>query len=158
MAGSRVTVLDKGLGRLRERLAKIGRGYTLTVGIHAAEGGAEATGSKATLLEVAVINEYGLGVPERSFIRDWADLNESKHQDDLRKIGIAVLRGDYTVDVGLGRLGALYQGEVQARISAGIPPPNAPSTIARKGSSTPLIHTGQLRSAILWKVTREGET
>ena len=35
---------------------------------------------------------------------------------------------------------------------AGIAPPLKPATIARKGSSTPLINTGQLRSAITWRV------
>ncbi len=109
------------------------------------------------MIEVATINEFGLGVPERSFIRDWADQNQAKNEERLKAIGIQVLKGSYTVDVGLGRLGALFQGEIQQRISSGIAPPNAPSTIARKESSTPLIDTGQLRSSILWKVTKVGE-
>lgn len=154
MAG-KVTVKDKGLDALTKRLAEIGKGYTLTVGVHGEEGGAPAKGSGTTLLEVATINEFGLGVPERSFIRDWADASESKRKEDLRKVGQAILTGAFDVPTGLGRLGALYQGEIQNRMAAGIPPPNAASTIARKGSSTPLIDTGQLRSSILWKVTHE---
>jgi len=159
--GSRVIVRDNGLEALKKRLAAIGKGYTLTVGVHAAEGSAEAVSSdgksaKITLLEIATINEYGLGnVPERSFIRDWYDENEAANQEALRKIGIQVLKGVYTIDVGLGRLGALFQGQIQQRISAGIPPANAFITIQRKESSTPLIDTGQLRASILWKVTRE---
>jgi hypothetical protein len=34
-------------------------------------------------------------------------------------------------------------------------PPNAPSTIARKGSDRPLIDTGQLRRAITYVVTEK---
>lgn len=149
----RVTIRDNGLSALTKRLKAFGRGYTLTVGVHGPEG--EATDGKTTVLEVATINEFGLGVPERSFIRDWADLNEPRNIANLRKIAGVVLRGDYSVEVGLGRFGALCQGEIQARISAGIPPPNAPSTIAKKGSSTPLIDTGQLRSSILWRIEKQ---
>lgn len=204
MAGSRVSIRDNGLGALTKRLAAIGKGYTLTVGVHGPEGAVSAastvttktepgtnantgprngkfwihpvSGKKVygpipdkykssqtsqagsggiTLLEVATINEFGLGnVPERSFIRDWADQNEARNADNLRKVAAVIIRGGYTIEVGLGRLGALYQGEIQNRISAGIPPPNAPSTIQKKGSSTPLINTGQLRSSILWKLEK----
>lgn len=148
----KVTIKDNGLGALTKRLKGIGKGYTLTVGIHGPEG--EATDGGTTVLEVATINEFGIGVPERSFIRDWADQGEARHNEQLRQVAAVVIRGGYTVEVGLGRLGALYQGEIQARISAGIPPPNAPSTIAKKGSSTPLINTGQLRSSILWRLEK----
>lgn len=149
----RVTIKDNGFSALAKRLKAFGKGYTLTVGVHASEG--EATDGKITVAEVATINEYGLGVPERSFIRDWYDTNEVRNRANLGKIAAVVLRGEFTVEVGLGRFGALCQGEIQARISGGIPPPNAPSTIARKGSSTPLINTGQLRSSILWKVEKQ---
>jgi hypothetical protein len=33
---------------------------------------------------------------------------------------------------------------------AGVPPPNAPSTVAKKGSSRPLVDTGRLVNAITW--------
>lgn len=149
---TRVTIRDNGLGALTKRLKAFGKGLTLTVGVHASEG--EATQGRMTVAEIATINEFGLGVPERSFIRDWYDTNEATNRANLSKVAAAVLRGEYTPEAGLGRLGALFQGQIQARISGGIPPPNAASTIARKGSSTPLIDTGQLRSSILWRVER----
>lgn len=151
-----VKVSDRGLTDLRKRLAKLLKGYTLTVGVHGPEGETPAAGGGgATLLEVAILNEYGLGVPERSFIREWYDANRGKNQERLLKVGKVILAGGYDIETGLGRLGALFQGEIQSRISAGIPPPNAASTIARKKkSSTPLINTGQLRSSILWRVEK----
>jgi hypothetical protein len=45
---------------------------------------------------------------------------------------------------------------VVEKIDSQIPPPNAPATIAKKGSSTPLIDTGQMRQTLLaqgWKST-----
>lgn len=148
----KVTIRDNGLGALTKRLKAFGKGYTLTVGVHGPEG--EATDGGTTVAEVATINEFGIGVPERSFIRDWADLNEARNNASLRTVAAVVIRGGYTIEVGLGRLGALFQGEIQARMSTGIPPPNAPSTIKKKGSSTTLINTGQLHSSILWKLEK----
>ncbi len=161
---SRVLVNDKGLKAQLSMLAKASRGKVLTVGVHAAEGSEEhkapegSKGSPLTVSEIATIHEYGLGHnPERSFIRDWFDAHRSENQENLRLVGIQVLRGQYTVDIALGRLGALFQGQIQNRISAGIPPPLSKKTIDRKESSVPLINTGQLRSSILWKVHLNGE-
>lgn len=155
-----VTDTDRGLKLLLRNLKDVAKGRALTVGVHGPEGEArhEDPGGKSnlTVLDIAVIHEYGLGFnPERSFIRDWYDSKRSEHEAKLAAIVTEVLKGTYDIDTGLGRLGALFQGEIQARISAGIPPPLSPITIAWKESSTPLINTGQLRSSILWKVTRE---
>jgi hypothetical protein len=54
--------------------------------------------------------------------------------------------------VALDRLGAKVAALLQNRISAGIDPPNSAATIARKGSSKPLVDTGQLKAAITWRV------
>jgi hypothetical protein len=43
-------------------------------------------------------------------------------------------------------------GVIKQRIANGIAPPNSPYTIARKGSSKPLIDTGQLRNSITYQV------
>ncbi len=40
-------------------------------------------------------------------------------------------------------------------IAAGVPPPNAPSTIARKGSSLPLVDTGSMMGSITYAVRRK---
>lgn len=143
-----ITDKDKGYAALFKRLD--GKLRTLSVGVHSEEGG--ASDGKLTVAEVATINEFGMGVPERSFIRAWADENQASNESALRAIGQAVVKGTFTADQGLDRAGLLFVGQIQARISSGIAPPNAPSTIARKGSSTPLINTGQLRSSILHKV------
>ena len=49
-------------------------------------------------------------------------------------------------------LGELVKGHVQRRITDLRTPPNAPSTIARKGSSNPLIDTSVLRASATYKV------
>lgn len=143
---------DNGFRELFARIAK-GKPVTVTVGVHAEEGA--ASDGKTTVAEVATYNEFGLGPPERSFIRDWADQHEDRNLNMVRKIAESVVTGKGpTPDQAFDQIGLRFVGEIQARISGGIPPPNAPSTIAQKGSSTPLINTGQLRSSIRHKVKR----
>lgn len=131
---------------------------TLSVGIQDEEAGATAeNGDGLTVGDVASINEFGLGVPERSFIRAWFDQNESQNKDTLRNVGTGLVKGAIPdATTALNQAGLSFVGSMQGRMSAGVPPPNAPSTIARKGSSTPLIDTGQLRASIRHKVTKAG--
>ena len=117
----------------------------------------ERAGEPKTLIEVAVINEFGKdGVPKRSFLRGWVDQNRKQIREqivktiilDVKQSGLENLMLNRT----LGLLGVWGQGQIQAFISNRIPPPNAPYTIEKKGSDVPLIDTGQLRSSISWKV------
>jgi len=118
--------------------------------------GAAATQTEkggASLLEVGTWNEFGTEtIPARSFIRATLDQEETAAKDLIVKLTQAVIKGKMTKAQALQLLGVWAQGRVQARIASSIPPPNAPSTIRQKGSSTTLINTGQLRSAISYEV------
>lgn len=117
---------------------------------------------KMTVAALAMIHEYGLGVPERSFIRSYFDIA----QHDLRrlildlggKLIVARTRAGKPITDSdrrklLGIVGAKMVGDIQKRISSGaIVPSLNPATVKRKGSSVPLIDTGQLRSAISFLV------
>jgi hypothetical protein len=130
----------------------------VTIGIHEEEGNAQHGDEGVTIADVGVFNEFGLGVPERSFIRGWADENEEKNKERLRKIGQAVVTGHISSpSVGLKRFAVLAVADVQARISdGGVFEENKPSTVKAKGSSKPLIDDGILRSSITSKVERRG--
>ncbi len=148
----KVRTIDKGANALLARLDKAARQRVLTVGIHEEEGAAEE-GNGVTVADVAAMAEFGLGQPQRSFIGAWADEKKTDHENDLRKLGEALVKGTITDPVqGFDQLGEAYVGQVQARIASGISPPNAPSTIAKKGSSTPLIDDGVLRSSVTKRV------
>jgi hypothetical protein len=161
MAGT-VTDTDAGYKALFRRLEDA-KGLVLTVGVHGPEGAAEHAVEEGepplTVADVATIHEYGLGNnPERSFIRAWADENKSQNEQTLLKIGQACVRGRYDATTGLNRAGLLFVAQIQRRIRAGIAPPLSPVTIARKGSSTPLINTGQLWTSIRHKVGKDDGT
>ena len=102
---------------------------------------------------IAAIHELGAGVERRSWLRDWVEPNRKKISEFLGQAMKAMSAG-VTANRALGVLGAWAQGEIQKRISNGIPPALKPSTIAQKGSSTPLIDTGQLRTSITYEVEK----
>lgn len=102
-----------------------------------------------TVYDVALKNEYGLGVPKRSFIRDTVSQNKIKILDKLSLL--IVQRG---LQDALELTGLDVVGMIKQRISDGIKPENSPVTVAIKGSSKPLVNTGQLVSSIFHEVRK----
>jgi len=151
--GVRITDRDRGWKALLKRTSHMARQRGVTVGVHSGEGAAPSGDSELTVLDVATIHEFGLGHnPERSFVRDFADEKRDEVKAAEKKIARAVTKGSQNLEDGLERFGLWIVSEMQARIRAGIAPPNDPVTIARKGSSTPLINFGQLVGSITHKV------
>jgi hypothetical protein len=142
---------DHGYRKMMRGLDKSTRGIEVTVGVHEEEG-SSATASGKSVAEVAEINEFGEGPPARPAITGWADDRESKVLADLRKAREEALAAGKSVAQRADQLAQGYAGEIQARIAGGIPPPNAESTIRKKGSSTPLVDKGIFRSSIRGKV------
>lgn len=146
-----VTDTDKGF---RKRVAAvIGAGPVDTiVGVIGDKAGEDHGG--LTVGELAEIHEFGLGVPERSFLRAWFDGNRDKVIERLRAAHRQVLLGKLTPQKAGELIGMWAVGEIQKFIADGkVKPPLDQRTIDRKGSSVPLIDTGQLRSAISYAVT-----
>lgn len=152
--GARNTIrdVDRGYKKLFRNLKKHRRqDLVVTVGIHAAAGGHKA--GDLTVAEVGAFHEFGLGNnPERSFIRAWFDETKSTNRKLLRAVYKKVLLGKLDEAAALGIMGAAFAGQIQQRIASGIAPALAPETVERKGSSTPLIDTGQLRSSVTFEV------
>lgn len=147
--------VDRGAKALLARVEAIARKVVIKVGIFAREGeelhkGGSESGA-ITVLDVAIWNEFGTDtIPERSFIRSYYDANRERVIGWILAAARSyVLNGDRKA---FELVGQKIVGEIQLRIAQGIPPPNAPSTVARKGSSKPLVDTGQLRSSITYKV------
>lgn len=104
----------------------------------------------ATLAEIATAHEFGLGVPQRSFLRAWFDENESAIFAKLLERFEA--NGPARWALSLNQVALWAQADVQLRIVRHIPPPLSAARIKQKKSSTPLIDTGQLRAAITARV------
>ena len=91
-------------------------------------------------------------IPERSYLRAWFDENVDVLQATMERLIGQVVEGKISGRAALETIGGYVVTHVQAYMVELKTPPNAPSTIARKGSSNPLIDTGQLKDAITWRV------
>jgi hypothetical protein len=167
MAKNKVTIKTNAWKELLKRVTPLDS-QEAHVGILASKGGNEyhkaalnKTNAKITLLELAAIHEFGsprAGVPERSFIR--RTFNEPEGQKELKdlyaKIAKAVVNGKMKAERAIEILGLQMQTMVKRRILVNmIPPPNRPSTVLKKGSSRPLVDTGQLVGAITYEVRKK---
>lgn len=95
---------------------------------------------------------WGGPIPERPFMRNALRANRGKYQDAMRSSAVKILRGSTSLTVVMSKLGIVAQGDIQAEITSLSSPPNSPVTIALKGSSNPLIDTGEMRGAVTYKV------
>lgn len=151
MAGS-VTDTDKGYAALMKKLGRVQP--KLIVGVFGENAQAVADGENViTIGELAEIHEFGLGVPERSWLRGYVDENNDRITQMIAAVGAQVTAGNLTPEAALNLVGLKIVGEIKERISGGIQPANAESTIQQKGSSVPLIDTGQFRGSISHQVT-----
>ena len=159
---ARIRDVDRGYKRLMTTMAELGRAR-VTVGVHADQGsathaaaphGGKATPEPVTVVQVAIWNEFGMGVPERSFLRGWFDGNLQQNQRTIAVMAKSALAGKRTARDAIEIVGQRFVGELQRWIADGSHvAPNAPATIRIKGSSTPLVDTGQLRTSITYLVT-----
>lgn len=154
-----LTDTDRGYAAALGSLRAIAKGAHVVVGVRGQKGAARVDGDKSplTLVEVATVNEYGSEdghVPERSFLRSTFDAQKTEIGRAMAAGLDKIILGRGTTDDLLGRVGLKLAGDVVQTINTGVPPSNAPATIARKGSSHTLIDEGRLRQSIDHEVRR----
>jgi phage gpG-like protein len=148
MARRRAKIIDtdKGWARIKREIERSGKPH-VRVGIFGEEA-AKDHGGRPNVV-IAAAHELGTDtIPERSFIRATVDAKSKLIAGTAKRLAAAVIAGTQTHAQALNVLGQFVRGLMQERITANIPPPLKPATIKRKGSSTPLIDTGQLRASI----------
>lgn len=109
----------------------------------------------------AIWSNFGTstGIPERPFMQNAMRANRATYgammKAEARAIVLDAVKGVGGASAkrkALTRLGIRAQGDIQAEITSLQTPPNAPSTIKQKGSSNPLIDTGEMRGAVSYKI------
>lgn len=93
-----------------------------------------------------------INIPERSFLRSTMAENKDVAVSSLAQGINDALFGNSDVKTPFETLGRNMAGMVQRKIQSGLSPPLSTATIARKGSSKPLIDTGNLLQSITWEV------
>ncbi len=126
-------------------------GITLKFGFQAGEDPYE---DGTELTTIAAANELGgSNRPARPFMRQsWEN-----HEDELKQMcerGLKIIYGGGSVEQACASIGVGGVGLIQREIVEGGFAPNAPATIARKGSDTPLIDTAHMRQSVRFKVEK----
>lgn len=107
------------------------------------------------LAAIARVNEFGSetrNIPERPAFRRGLG-GGAKDFNRLNAVQLRLIAlGRQTVQRALGLLGLMGAAKVKVEIVEGDFVENAPSTIARKGSSHPLIATSQEHNSVTYQV------
>jgi hypothetical protein len=109
---------------------------------------------EADMLLIAAANEFGTSdghIPPRPYIRASFDAKQRELGRTQERLWNLVLDGKIDTDRAMGLLGEEHQAQIQEYMTALDTPPNAPRTVAKKGSSNPLIDEGRLRASIRWE-------
>lgn len=111
-----------------------------------------------TVAQVAAWNEFGTEhSPSRPFMRQTLKDQREEITKFARDRAKGVVTGSMSAQMALNGIGLYVKGRMQAEIRDGEFEPNAPSTVAHKGSSKPLIDTGRMRQSIVYVITsKEG--
>lgn len=143
---------------LLDRIKSVAKRYTAKVEIGYLDGAmhkSSITSGKSrpiALKDLAAIHEYGLGVPKRAFIEPSLKKNRRKYLLYAGKQITPIIRRRQSMNAAWQTLGAMAVADIQQYMVTARFTPLAPTTIKRKGSSKPLIDTGQMRQSITYRV------
>ncbi len=107
------------------------------------------------ILMIASVHEFGsmkMNIPERSYMRAGFDENKDFIFNQAQMLLSQVLSFQIDGRAFYEAFGGICVSVFQKFLTDLSHPPLSPKTIAKKGSSNPLIDTGRLRSSITYRV------
>lgn len=147
----KTTVTEKGPG-FAALIAELA-GAAVTIGVQGKEAEQSHSNSDRTIGELAAIHELGLGVPERSWLRRWFDVNQTRIQQETREALSRVAARKVSRKKAMEELGYKWVEEIRDDIVSGkIRPALSQSTIDAKGHGIPLYESGDFVNAITFKL------
>ena len=133
-------LLDAVLQKLRLQFGTVDVGFFK--GTHTYPNGKDVT-------TVARDNDKGTKrIPERPFMIPAGN----KAANKTVNITVNSIAGGMDEQQALSKAGELFVGFIQKEITNLKEPPNSPYTIEKKGSSNPLIDSGNMRKSVKWKL------
>lgn len=159
MGKSGLRDIDRGWKALKARISGVDK-MSVTVGVQGAKGAAMHAGGISNV-RLAGVHEFGatittpwgkIVIPERSFIRSTMIENSKRYESLVKRMLNLILDGKLDAPKALALIGEKITSDMKRKIERGVPPANADSTIAAKGSSTPLVDHGQLKNSITYEV------
>ena len=141
----KVKDIDKGWKRILKSAGDLDGSFT-KVGI---QKGTPSDAPGVDMVTVAAANEFGTSrIPARPFLANAFEKNKEEIYKFAALEWNKVIDNERSAKRSLGLIGVWYQSKIQESIRNGNFTPNSPETIASKGSSKPLIDTGQLINSI----------
>lgn len=142
---------DRGFNKLVEVLRRSKK--ALLVGLPGQIGNEKHPNADLSLAQLANYLEFGTDtIPARPFLSGTIDANMGAYKKASVSIAEKVVAQRSKLENELQLLGERILSDVKKNIVSHIPPPNSPSTILKKGSSTPLIDTGHLMGSLTYEV------
>jgi hypothetical protein len=105
-----------------------------------------------SVAKVAASHEFGVGNPERSFLRSTVKEKRKHYKVLTEKAIVDSITGKKKLKTSLSKIGSEAKSDVQQKIIAIKTPPNSPATIEKKGSSNPLFDNGHMVGSITYEV------
>jgi phage gpG-like protein len=104
----------------------------------------------------AAANEFGVSgrIPARPFMRPTVDANAQKYGEMLGASARQQMLNNGRMSSALLVVGNAMRNDIIKAIVALRNPPNAPATIAKKGSSNPLVDTGNMQRQLVYEIRR----
>ncbi|CAM0010940.1 tail completion or Neck1 protein [Vibrio phage K367 g1] len=144
MINIKVDGLQQVQNRIRKEIEKIAKNKTVLVGIH--EDAPPLEGEDITMAQLGAVLHFG---NQRIPARPWLDVGVRSGSADYLDI---IENNSDDLDNALNMIGNIAVGKVQQYMTELQDPPNAPSTVKKKGSSNPLIDTGALRQSVTYSI------
>jgi hypothetical protein len=143
-----IKVVDHGYDKYKKAIIEL-NSNKIQVGLFAEVGD--------EVLTKGIVNEFGtnkagknknITIPERSFIRSTYNKQFKKVSKRFGQVFTSISNRQYNVKEKLKLIGIEQEAATKQTITDMKAPENSESTITKKGSSHPLIDTGELRSKI----------
>lgn len=171
MTGSSVTRIDHGMNRIMGALGQLPKGAVMvgwpgkgpkhkkversTTKAGKKRAKASSAESSMTIAQIAVIHEFGApaaGIPARPVMQETNRRSRDKLNALRIKLVREIYRGQITPEQALKQMGVFWEGEIKSTFRRGTFNPLKAATIKAKGSSQPLIDSGQLRNSVTSRV------
>ena len=107
-----------------------------------------------SIIDVAIKNNYGLGVPQRDFMTPSAKKWMKFVNESLDQVKEGINTGKIDPEKFLSAMGQKGSDIISKEIIDLDTPPNSPYTIAKKGSSNPLVDTGDMARSTTWELRK----
>ena len=107
-----------------------------------------------SIIDVALWNNFGIGVPRRDFMTPASKRWQKYFNESLDALRKELAKDESRIEVFLRKMGEKGADFISQEIVALRIPPNSPKTIRLKGSSNPLVDSGDMQRAATYQIRR----